>query len=175
MNRKAIFLGIIGVLVVLGLLMGMRLVMPRIMHRGMMGNGSAPGQGAGGLIAVSPQGTPLPPLVDSSTLPQNTAKQKVNNLNVSLALSPYPPVGFQETTFDVTLTDENGQAVSDATVNLDLTMPGMWMPLNTFALPYTDGGLYSGRGIFTMRGLWRIEVIIQRGGQKQSVFFDVVL
>jgi hypothetical protein len=29
--------------------------------------------------------------------------------------------------------------------------------------------------MFTMRGLWKIEVIIERGGKKQSVFFEVGL
>jgi hypothetical protein len=162
MNRK-----IIVVFVALGLLTTVGCML--------MGSRSAPGQAPGGLIGVSPAGTPVAPPVDGTRLPENTSTQKINNLNVSLALSPYPPVGFKETNFDVTLTDENGQAVTDAAITLDLTMPEMPMPSNTPNLQHTGNGLYKGTGRFTMGGLWRIEVIIQRGGEKQSAFFDVDL
>jgi len=36
-------------------------------------------------------------------------------------------------------------------------------------------GKYHATGRFTMRGPWRIEVIISIGGKSQSVFFDVWL
>jgi hypothetical protein len=133
------------------------------------------GQAPGGLTAVSAEGTPIPFPADYAKLPENTAIQKVGNLNISLALSPYPPVGFQQSNFDVTLKDEKGQAISDATVTLDLTMPEMPMPSNQVETKYTDNGLYQGVGRFTMRGWWRIEVIIQKGGEKLSAFFDVWL
>jgi hypothetical protein len=139
---------------------------------GMMGGG---GQAPGGLMSVSSEGIPVPLPVDSVKLPENTAMQKVGSLNVSLALSPYPPVGFQQANFGVTLKDEKGQAVSNASVTLDLTMPAMPMPSNQVEAKYTENGLYQGTGRFTMRGLWRIEVIIQQGSEKQSAFFDVGL
>jgi hypothetical protein len=170
----------VGLLVVGFLAIIVFLVMPRFQRMfgqgasgpGMMGgNGQAPG----GLTAVSTEGTPIPLPADYAKLPENTAMQKVGNLNISLALSPYPPVGFQQSNFDITLKDEKGQAISDATVTLDLTMPEMPMPNNQVETKYTDNGLYQGAGRFTMRGWWRIEVIIQRGGEKTSAFFDVVL
>jgi hypothetical protein len=134
----------------------------------------APGQAPGEQITSSPEGTPLPEeQVDSAGLPENTLTQKVDNLTVSLALSPYPPAGFQKTDFDVTLTDENGKAITDATVTLDLTMPSMYMPPNTPEATLTDEGVYHASGTFTMGGGWQIEVIIQRGDQKQSAFFKV--
>jgi hypothetical protein len=185
MKQKSIFKFVVAGLLVVGVLAVVAfLVLPRIQRMlgqgtsgpgsgsGMMGGG---GKAAGGLTAVSPQGTPvsLPP--GSPTLPENTAMQKVGNLNVSLALSPYPPAGFSTANFDVTLKDESGQAVSDASITLDLTMPEMPMPNNKVAAKYTDNGLYQGAGRFTMRGWWRIEVIIQRGGEKLSAFFDVGL
>jgi hypothetical protein len=141
---------------------------------GMMGSGGAAATEPGGLVAVSADGKALP--VDpNSKLPEGTAAQTVGKLNVSLALSPYPPVSFSKANFDVTLTDETGQPITDATVSLDLTMPAMPMPSNTPQLKHTANGLYTAEGRFTMRGLWRIEVIIQRGGEKQSAFFDVGL
>jgi hypothetical protein len=136
---------------------------------GMMG-----GQTPGGLVAVSPDGKALP--VDSTNrLPDNTAAQKVGNLNISLALAPYPPTGFSKSDFDVTLTDDKGQPVTDAKVSLDLAMPAMWMPTNTPTAQNIGNGRYHATGLFTMRGLWRIQVIVDRGGAKQSAFFDVWL
>ena len=160
----------IGLIVVCVLLVIAFLVVPRIQR--MMGSG---GQSAGGLTAVTAEGTPVPLPVDSAKLPENTATQKVGKLNVTLALSPYPPAGFQKASFDITLKDENGQAVSDASVILDLTMPAMPMPDNQVEAKYTDNGLYQGTGRFTMRGLWRIVVIIQQGGEKTTAYFDVGL
>jgi len=134
-------------------------------------NSAAPG----GFFAVSPQGTPLPTQVENASLPQNTSSQKSGALNVSLALSPYPPASFKQTKFDTTLTDENGLAITDATVTLDLTMPEMPMPANAPAAEYKDKGVYQATGRFTMGGLWRIEVIIQRGSEKQSAYFYIEL
>jgi hypothetical protein len=132
------------------------------------------GQTPGGLIAVSPDGRALP--VDSTNkLPDNTAAQRVGNLNVSLALAPYPPSGFSKSDFDVTLTDDKGQPLADAKISLNLTMPAMWMPTNTPAAQHVGNGRYHATGLFTMRGLWRIEVIVDRSGARQSAFFDVWL
>jgi hypothetical protein len=137
---------------------------------GMMNSGQAPGE----LVAVSANGEQIVP-DPASELPENTAAQKVGGLNVSMALSPYPPTGFQESNFAVTLTDEQGQAVTDAKISLDLTMPEMWMPPNKLEAQHAGNGQYLATGRFTMRGLWRIEVILERGGNKQSAFFDVSL
>ncbi len=138
------------------------------------GRGMMSGQTPGGLVAVSPDGKALP--VDSTNkLPDNTATQKVGNLNVALALSPYPPSGFSQSNFDVTLTDDKGQAVADAKITLNLTMPAMWMPTNTPTAQHIGNGRYHATGMFTMRGQWRIEVVVERGGAKQSAFFDVWL
>ena len=188
MNPKVIVLTAIGTLIVVAcLFVAAFLIRPQFSYgsvassqptpafgpgfgRRMVSSGHAPG----GLVAVSPDGEPLP-TDPNTTLPENTAAQKIGNLNVSIALSPYPPVGFQETNFDVTLTDEKGQAITDATITFDLTMPGMWMPPNKLEAQHTSNGLYQATGRFTMPDLWRIEVIIQRGSDKQSAFFDVWL
>ncbi len=185
MKRKSIGIfaavGLLGVCILAVVVLFMLPRFNRMFGHGAPGPGFGPGMMGGsgvtpgGLTAVSPEGKPVPLPVNSATLPENTAMQKVGNLTVSLALSPYPPVGFKEGNFAVTLKDEQGQAISDASIVLDLTMPAMPMPNNQVELKYTGNGLYQGTGIFTMRGLWRIEVIIQRGGAKQSAFFDVGL
>ena len=180
MNRKSIGILAVGLLIVAVLALVVIFVMPRfqrMMGRGGSGPGmmGSSGKAAGGLIAVSAQGTPIPASAGGAKLPENTATQKVGSLNVSLALSPYPPVGFQPANFNVTLTDDKGQPVTDAAITLDLTMPEMPMPSNQVEAKYSDSGLYQGGGRFTMRGWWRVEVIIQQGGQKTSAFFDVWL
>ena len=187
MNSKVVVLTVVGALMVIGgLVVAAYLMRPQVSpaplgagqpapafgpgsgRRMMMGSGHAPG----GLVAVSPDGKPLA-TDPSNKLPENTAAQQVGNLKVSIALSPYPPVGFQKSGFDVTLTDEQGQPITDAKIAFDLTMPGMWMPPNKLEAQHNDNGRYHATGMFTMRDLWRIEVIIQRGGEKQFAFFDV--
>jgi len=187
MNPKVIILTVVGALIVVaGLVVAAYLMRPQVSpvllgssqptpafgpgygRRMMMNSGHAPG----GLVAVSPDGKPLA-TDPSNALPENTAAQKVGNLNVSIALSPYPPVGFQKSDFDVALTDEQGQPITDAKISLNLTMPGMWMPPNKLEAQHTGNGRYHAAGMFTMRDGWRIEVIIQRGSARQSAFFDV--
>jgi hypothetical protein len=150
---------------------------------GMMGgqNGVAPegytppAGGVGGLVAVTADGKTIPTPSDAAKLPENTATQKIGNLNVTLALSPYPPTSFKNGSFDIMLTDDKGQAVTDATISLDLTMPGMWMPPSKPNAQAIGNGKYQGAAYWTMRGLWQIEVIITRGNEKQSAYFDVWL
>jgi len=184
MNRKKILgFGVAGVLVIATLAVGAFVFIqrstqgnasgfrPGMMMRGGAGQSTAPG----GLIAVSAQGTPIPAPADGTKQPENTAAQKVGNLNVKLTLSPYPPASFSQGDFKVTLTDEKGQAVTDATITLDLTMPEMPMPSNVLSPKHTAQGVYQSAGRFTMRGWWRIEVMIQSAGTKQSAFFDLWL
>ena len=157
--------------IVLILIAGVLFIMNRRSH--MLSAGT---QGsAGGLQAVSSSGAPLPAPATAGTLPQNAAAQQTGDLLVTLSMDPYPPSGGGPTTFTVSLADASGKPVSDASVGLDLTMPSMWMPANQVNLPAADAGKYQASGYFTMRGLWRIEVIIMRGGQQQSAFFDVGL
>ncbi len=163
MAKKGILIGIGLLLIAAAVFISMR--------RSYMMSGSS--TNAGGLTAVSADGTTIP--WAGEKLPENTARQETNGLVVSLVLNPYPPTGSQASNFDVTLTDANGQPVTDANISLDLTMPSMYMPPNNFALEAGSGGNYQSSGRFTMRGQWRIEVIITRGSQKQSFFFDVSL
>lgn len=99
---------------------------------------------------------------------------KAGNLNVQLVMTP-APAAFSTTTFDITITDEKGTPVSDAIVSLDLTMPSMYMPANRPRAQALGDGKYRATGRFTMRGGWQIAVIIERGGQKQTAFFQLGL
>jgi len=168
MNKKVTTAATIIIVVVL-IVIGMR------MMRARMSSGSL--QAAGGLVAVSSDGVPIPLSANAvaTQMPENMAMQQVGDMTVTIALNPYPPTGYNPADFKVTLTDVNGKVINDATVSLNLTMPTMWMPPNRFPLTSTSDGKYSAAGQFTMRGPWRIEVIITRGATTQSVFFDVWL
>jgi hypothetical protein len=140
--------------------------------RGMMGGNS--NQPAGNLVAVSADGKTIA-TPNGVTLPEGTAMQIAGKTNVTLAITPYPPVSFQTGNFNITLKDDKGQAITDAKISLDLTMPGMWMPPSKPTAQSAGDGNYKASAPWTMRGLWRIEVIIERGGEKTSALFDVTL
>jgi hypothetical protein len=165
---KKIGLIAIVVLVAIGIfVMGMR--------RASMMNGGAGIE----LVAVSSTGEKIIPAADvtalTGKLPKNTVAQKSGDMIVSLALNPYPPSAGQPIEFNVALTDLNGKAIDDAIISLNLTMPSMWMPPNQPDMQFVSGGKYNTTAPFTMRGAWRIEVVITRDGNTQSVFFDVGL
>jgi hypothetical protein len=169
MNKKTTLV-VIAVVVVGVLLLG---VMVMRMRRGamMMGGGSDMP-----LKAVSSEGTDISLSEEvkavTGELLMGASAQKVGDMIVQINLNPYPPA-VASNEFTVTLTDASGQAINDATVSLDLTMPAMHMPPNQPELPFVADGKYAGSAPFTMRGWWRIEVIITRGGEKRSAFFDL--
>ena len=164
MAKKIALIGLMFLLVA-----GVLFMMNRRSH--MLNAGSQGTEGA--LAAVSVNGTPLPELSFAGNLPANTAQQVSGDLLVTLTINPYPPIGGGPVDFVVNLTGANGKPVDDANIILDLKMPEMFMPPNQMAMSSGDAGNYQSTGYFTMRGLWRIEVIINRGGQSESVFFDV--
>lgn len=164
---------------------------PSGMRRGMMGGTGQPGW-ANQPPAAAPAATPTltagnsssaasaavatatPQSAVPSAKPANAKTAKAGNLEVTLVMTP-PPAAFSTTTFDITVTDEKGAAVSDAQVSLDLTMPSMWMPTNKPKAQSLGNGRYQATGRFTMRGGWRIAVIVDRAGQKQTAYFDIGL
>ena len=166
MAKKTVWVAIIVALLALGIFIAMR--------RSRMMSGSGVQQD---LVAVSEDGAQIFPSADITSITGNLSKgvvaQKSGDMIVLLALNPYPPSAGQPSDFDVTLNDVNGKAINDASINLNLTMPSMWMPPNQPAMEFVSDGKYRATAPFTMRGGWRIEVIITRGAEKQSVFFDV--
>ncbi|MBM3128277.1 MAG: FixH family protein [Chloroflexi bacterium] len=148
----------------------------RGMGRGMMGNQNSQPGGFASPDQTAPAAPSTAPAAPSSGVSSaNASTQKAGTWNVTLALTPYPPVSFQQTTFDIAITDEKGNAVSDAKVSLDLTMPSMWMPDNQPPTQSLGSGKYRALGRFTMRGDWQIAVIIERGSEKQTAYFKLWL
>lgn len=169
MNKKTT-LSVVAIVVVGILLLGV--MMMRMRRGAMMGGADIP------LKAVSSEGTDIPLSEEvkavTGELRLGTSAQKVGDMIVQIALNPYP-AGVDMNQFTVTVTDAAGQAIDDAKISLDLTMPAMHMPPNQPDLPFVADGKYVGSAPFTMRGWWRIEVIIDRGGKTTSAFFDLGL
>jgi hypothetical protein len=169
MKNKTILLGSIVVLVAAGIFL--MLWRTRIMGAGAK---MAPGN----LVAVNAQGTPIevPQGVRTAQLRNpGVALQQSEDMIVQIRLDPYPPTMSGSSTFEIILRNTSGTDITNATISLYLTMPGMWMPPNMLDLESQGDGRYVSTGHFTMRGMWRMEVTITLDGKIQSVFFNVWL
>ncbi len=169
MKNKTVIFGSIVVLVAAGVFLMMWRM--RIMGADAM-------RSPGDLSAVNAQGTPIEAPMGvrvAQTRNPGIALQEGDGVIVWLQLEPYPPTMSEVSTFEVVLRDAEGNNITNASISLDLTMPGMWMPPNMLELESQGDGRYVSTGYFTMRGLWRIETIITLDGVTQSVFFDVWL
>lgn len=67
---------------------------------------------------------------------------------ISLEILPRPVTAMSELTFIITLS-KNGKPVTDAAVQLDLTMPAMYMGKNRLSLKHVKNGIYEGHGMIT--------------------------
>ncbi|MDH4164255.1 MAG: hypothetical protein OEW15_16450 [Nitrospirota bacterium] len=98
----------------------------------------------------------------------------VQNLIVSLDITPRPVMTMRELSFTVSLLT-TAQAPVDAAVSVDLTMPGMVMGRNTIILKSRSAGRYEGMGVIVRcpsgEKLWRATIDIRRAGRTVSVPF----
>ena len=83
-------------------------------------------------------------------------------------VNPKPVKAMSDLVFAVTVKDGN-TPVTDAKVNLDLTMPGMFMGVNRPVLKHVKDGRYEGTGILPAcphgRKQWKAEVLAARNGK----------
>jgi nitrogen fixation protein FixH len=80
---------------------------------------------------------------------------------------------MQEVTLELTLRDAQGQPMSGATVQLDLTMPGMQMPANQPQALDVGHGVYRARAIFTMAGEWQVRADVTHGSEREEFTFPL--
>lgn len=109
-----------------------------------------------GLVSCSSNTSPL------------QATQTAGALSVSLNVDPYPPVPMQDALLELRLFDSKGQPISGANVSLDLTMPGMQMPMNRPKVAESGGGVYQAKTLFTMAGKWQIQVVVSYAGKSET-------
>jgi len=99
---------------------------------------------------------------------------ETDSVTVVFDILPKPVSTMQELMYRVILT-ENGLPVTDASVAVDLTMPGMFMGINRPLLSHTVDGIYEGKGIIQIcphgGKTWRAEVKVTRKERTASVSF----
>ena len=101
------------------------------------------------------------------------ATQTAGALSVRLTVDPDPPVPMQDALLELKLFDSKGQPISGASVSLDLTMPGMQMPMNRPEVVESSIGVYQAKTLFTMAGKWRIQVLVTHDGKSETFIFDL--
>jgi hypothetical protein len=96
------------------------------------------------------------------------------DLLVWLFSNPNPPVRG-DNTFEVLITDLNGQPITDATITFDINMTNMNHGKNVVTASSSGEGHYSAVVHFLMSGPWRVIVGIDRAGQTDTVRFDFLV
>jgi hypothetical protein len=101
-------------------------------------------------------------------------KETGDGMTVEFDIQPKPVVPLSELTFIVNLT-RAGMPVTDASVVLDLSMPGMFMGKNRPILKHAKNGRYEGKGIITRcpsgKKMWQAEVTVKQAGKTTVVDF----
>lgn len=110
-------------------------------------------------------------LAACSSVPYQTQEQTVDGLTIALEL-PQEPRTLEQYDFYVTLTDSNGQPVSDAEVFFDFTMPAMPMGVNQPVAEPLGDGRYGANTLFSMEGYWHIAVHAVVDGREYVAIFD---
>ena len=93
---------------------------------------------------------------------------------IGFDIQPKPVKPLTKLQFVITLTDK-GKALTNASVGLDLTMPGMYMGKNAPAMKHVSKGRYEGNGIITRcmsgRKTWQADITVDRGGSREAAGF----
>jgi hypothetical protein len=97
-----------------------------------------------------------------------------SGMSIELDVQPKPVKPLSKLQFIVTLTDK-GKALTNASVGLDLTMPGMYMGKNAPVMKHISKGRYEGSGIITKcmsgRKTWQADVTVENGAAKDTAGF----
>jgi len=97
--------------------------------------------------------------------------QKAGEHTATLTIAPYPPALMEEVPLILTVQDAQGRPVLGATVQLDLTMPGMEMPPNHPEAVEEGNGRYRAPAVFTMAGAWQVRAeVIGQDGKQEFIF-----
>jgi hypothetical protein len=97
--------------------------------------------------------------------------KQAGDLKVTLFSAPAQPIRGDDS-LKVSVTDANGQPITDATVTFDIDMTNMSHGKNVVTASSSGDGSYSGKVFFLMPGPWRVIVGVQRAGQQSTVRFD---
>jgi hypothetical protein len=93
---------------------------------------------------------------------------------VEFDVNPKPVTSLSELTFLVRLS-RNNEPVTNAAVEVDLTMPGMFMGTTRPKLKHVDTGRYEGKGMIVRcasgRKTWQADVMVVQGVLRTSAGF----
>jgi hypothetical protein len=106
----------------------------------------------------------------------NGRTQQAGNLSITLQLSPNPPKysGAPTTQVQIGLHGKNGQALTGARVDVNLTMLTMDMGTNDTIAQETGQGQYQALVAFLMPGAWQVTIrVTPPGGSPISSTFSV--
>ncbi|MEW5744308.1 MAG: FixH family protein [Nitrospirota bacterium] len=101
-------------------------------------------------------------------------KKKAGEYAVTVAIDRNPPV-TGENNVTVTVKDAAGNAVTDAKVKVEYSMPAMpgMPPMNYKTDAALSGSVYKAKMNLSMAGPWNIIVKVARGGKTSSMKFSV--
>ena len=99
-----------------------------------------------------------------------------DGLRVQVADSSDVARVMEETSFTVSVNDEEGKPVSGAKMSIILSMPNMFCGEYEATITETSPGVYQAVGIPTMRGKWQAKLTLTEDGRKSVVthLFKVV-
>jgi nitrogen fixation protein FixH len=80
---------------------------------------------------------------------------------------------MQEVTLQLTLRDAQGRPISGAAVQIDLSMPGMQMPLNRPQVTEIGTGVYRAGALLTMAGEWQVRADVTYAGEREEFTFPL--
>ena len=87
----------------------------------------------------------------------------INGVSLIFDVQPKPVASMSENTFIVTLM-RSGTPVTDARVQIDLSMPDMFMGKNQPALKHVKDGRYEGKGVIMQcvsgKKTWQADVVV---------------
>jgi len=101
---------------------------------------------------------------EESPVPNQIAPAR-EGVTIAFRSEPDPPAPG-ENTFAVVLIQQDGSAVTDAAVEVALSMRGMPAANSTSALAHEGSGLYRGSGQLSMEGTWNVIVTASRGAEQ---------
>ena len=96
----------------------------------------------------------------------------VDDLSVAVDITPKPLKAMRSLLFRTTISNK-GRPVTDASVLINLSMPGMFMGQNIIRLTHLNEGIYEGNGVIIRcpsgKKIWQASVAIDRAGRKSVV------
>ncbi len=95
--------------------------------------------------------------------------KSIGDISVIFDCNPKPVKSMSEIIFSVTL-KEKDKPIPDASVEIYLTMPGMFMGENRILLVHKEKGRYEGKGVIMRcpsgKRIWKADIIIECPSKK---------